>query len=138
MRPEPGAQAAAAGLPASRADRERVMTCSGHVGAGPGGQGRIRRADWPGHRVAHLRGARSGHRRHPGRADRSAAAPPPVPGAAPDPFNTAVTGGACMAGLVNVGMLAASSAGARWPWSCFVVFTIIGVIVAMWAMIVAS
>jgi hypothetical protein len=31
--------------------------------------------------VAHLRGAGSGHRRHPGRADRSAAAPPARPGA---------------------------------------------------------
>ena len=53
------------------------------------------------------------------------------------PFNTAVTGGACMAGLVNVGMVAALVSRSPVAVVLFVVFAIIGAILAIGAMIAA-
>jgi hypothetical protein len=53
------------------------------------------------------------------------------------PFNTAVTGGACMAGLVNVGMVAALVIRSPVAVVLFVVFTVIGAILAIGAMIAA-
>jgi len=54
------------------------------------------------------------------------------------PFNTAVTGGACMAGLVNVGMMAILLSRSPVAVALFVVFTIVGTILAIGAMIAAS
>jgi hypothetical protein len=52
-------------------------------------------------------------------------------------FNTAVTGGACMAILVNVGMVATFLSGSLVAVGLFVVFTVIGTALAIWAMIAA-
>ena len=63
---------------------------------------------------------------------------PPVRARRRIPFNTAVTGGACMAGLVNVGMVATLLSRSPVAVVLFVVFTIVGVILAIGAMIVAT
>jgi hypothetical protein len=63
---------------------------------------------------------------------------PPVRARRRISFNTAVTGGACMAGLVNAGMVAALLIRSPVAVVLFVVFTIIGAILAIRAMIVAS
>ena len=52
-------------------------------------------------------------------------------------MNTAVTGGACMAGLVNAGLMAVVLSRSPVAVVLFVVFTIIGTILAIGAMIVA-
>jgi Domain of unknown function (DUF1707) len=62
---------------------------------------------------------------------------PPVRARRRIPFNTAVTWGACMAGLVNLGMLAVLLSGNPVAVVLFVVFTIVGTIVTIGAMIVA-
>ena len=138
MRPEPGAQAAAAGLRASRADREQVIDLLKAAFV----QGRLDRDEFD---------ARIGQalaRRTCGElaavtadipAELTAALPrrPPVQARRRIPFNTAVTGGACMAGLVNVGMLAAFLSQSPVAVVLFVVFTIIGTIMAIGAMIIA-
>ena len=53
------------------------------------------------------------------------------------PFNTAVTMGACMAVLVNVGMMATLLSGSPVAVVLFVVFTVIGTALTIWAMIAA-
>jgi hypothetical protein len=53
------------------------------------------------------------------------------------PFNTAVTSGACMAVLVNVGMVATVLSGSPVAVVLFVVFTVIGTALSIWAMIAA-
>jgi hypothetical protein len=63
---------------------------------------------------------------------------PPVRARRRIPFNTAVTGGACMAGLVNAGMVATLVSRSPVAVVLFVVFTIIGTILAIGAMVVAS
>jgi hypothetical protein len=62
---------------------------------------------------------------------------PPVRARRRIPFNAAVTMGACMAGLVNVGMMAALLSRSGVAVVLFVVFTIIGTILAIWAMVAA-
>jgi hypothetical protein len=62
---------------------------------------------------------------------------PPVRARRRIPFNTAVTSGACVAGLVNLGMLAAFLSGSGVVVILFVVFAIIGTILAIWTMVVA-
>ena len=62
---------------------------------------------------------------------------PPVRARRRIPFNSAVTGGACMAGLVNAGMIAALLSRSPVAVVLFVAFTVIGTIVAIGAMIVA-
>jgi len=52
-------------------------------------------------------------------------------------MNTAVTGGACMAALVNVGAMAALLSGSIVAVVLFVVFAVIGTTVAIWAMVAA-
>ena len=138
MRPEPGTQAAAAGLRASRADRERVIDLLKAAFV----QGRLDRDEFDvrvGQAVAsctygELAAVTAGipaeligalPRRPPARARRRI------------PFNTAVTGGACMAGLVNVSMMAVLLIRSPVAVVLFVVFTIIGTILAIGAMIVA-
>ena len=138
VKPEPGAQAAAAGQRASRADREQVIDLLKAAFV----QGRLDRDEFD---------ARIGQalaRRTYGDlaaitgdipAELTTALPrrPPARARRRIPFNTAVTGGACTAGLVNAGMLAALLSRSPAAIVLFVVFTIIGTILAIGAMIVA-
>ena len=138
MRPEPGAQAAAAGLRASRADRERVIALLKAAFV----QGRLDRDEFD----ARI-GQALARRTHAGLAaitadipaELTAALPrrPPVRARRRIPFNTAVTAGACTAGLVNAGMIVAFLSRSPTAMVLFVVFTIIGTIMAIGAMIVA-
>jgi hypothetical protein len=138
VRPEPGAQAAAAGLRASRADRERVIDLLKAAFV----QGRLDRDEFD---------ARTGQalasRTYGELAAVTADIPAELTGALPRrppgrtrrriPFNTAVTGAACMAGLLNAGAMAALLS--RSPVAVVLVaaFTVIGTILAIGAMIVA-
>ena len=138
MRPEPGAQAAAAGLRASRADRERVIDLlkaafaqgwldrdefDARIGQALAsrtyGELAVVTADIP----AELIGALP--RRPPGRTRRRI------------PFNTAVTGAACMAGVLSAAAMAALVSGNPVAVVLVFAFTIIGTILAIGAMIVA-
>ncbi|HEY9242616.1 MAG TPA: DUF1707 domain-containing protein, partial [Streptosporangiaceae bacterium] len=106
MRPEPGAQPAASPR-ASDADRDRVtgLLKAAFV------QGRLDR-DESGTRIGQALASRTCGEM----AAVTAGIPAGLTGALPRrppararrriPFNTAVTGGACMAGLVNAGMVA--------------------------------
>ena len=139
MRPEPGAQPAAAGLRASRADRERVIDLLKAAFV----QGRLDRAEFDA-RIGQAVASRTYGELAAVTADLPAeliGAPPRRPPARARrriPFNTAVTGGACMAGLVNAGMMAVLLIRSPVVVVLFVVFTVIGTILAIWAMIVAS
>jgi hypothetical protein len=138
VRPEPGARAAAAGLRASRADRERVIDLLKAVFA----QGRLDRDEFDA-RIGQALASRTYGELAAVTAgipaELTAALPrrPPVRARRRIPFNTAVTGGACMAVLVNVGMTAALLSRSPVAVVLFVVFTIIGTILAIGAMIVA-
>ena len=138
MRSEPGAQAAAAGQRASRADRERVIDLLGAAFA----QGRLDRDEFDA-RIGHAIASRTYGELAAVTADipaeLSGALPrrPPVLARRRISFNTAVTGGACMAGLVNVGVIAVLLSRSPVAVVLFVVFTIIGTILAIRAMIVA-
>ena len=137
MRPEPRAQAAA-GLRASRADRERVIDLLKAAFV----QGRLDRDEFDariGQAVAsrtygELAAVTAGIP-----AELTAALPrrPPVRARRRIPFNTAVTGGACMAGVVNAGMVAVLLSRSPVAVVLFVVLTIIGTILAIGAMIIA-
>jgi hypothetical protein len=72
-------------------------------------------------------------------AELTAAPPhrPPVRARRRIPFNTAVTGGACMAGLVNAGMIAVLLSRSPVVVFLFVVLAVIGTILAIRAMITA-
>ena len=137
VRPEPRAQAAA-GLRASRADRERVIDLLKAAFV----QGRLDRDEFDA-RIGQAVASRTYGELAAVTADIPAeltgALPrrPPVRARRRIPFNTAVTGGACMAGLVNVGMMAALLSRSPVAVVLFVVFTVIGVILAIGAMIVA-
>ena len=138
MKPEPGAQAAAAGLRASRADRERVIDLLKDAFV----QGRLNRDEFDA-RVGQVLTSRTHWELAAVTFDLPAeligALPrrPPVRARRRIPFNTAVTWGACMAGLVNLGMLAVLLSGNPVAVVLFVVFTIVGTIVTIRAMIVA-
>jgi len=138
VRPEPGAQAAAAGLRASRADRERVIELLKAVFA----QGRLARDEFD-TRIGQALASRTYGELAAVTAgipvELTAAPPgrPPVRARRRIPFNTAVTGGACMAVLVNVGMVAALLSRSPVAVVLFVVFSVIGVILAIGAMITA-
>jgi len=138
VRPEPGAPAAAAGPRASRADRDRVIDLLKAAFV----QGRLDRDEFDarvgqalvsrtcGELAAVTAGIPAGltaalPRRPPARARRRI------------PFNTAVTGGACMAGLVNAGMVAVLVIRSPVAVVLFVVLTVIGAILAIGAMIAA-
>ena len=139
MRPDPGAQAAAAALRASRADREWVIDLLKAAFV----QGRLDRDEFDA-RIGQAVASRTYGELAAVTADIPAeligALPrrPPVRARRRIPFNTAVTGGACMAGLVNAGMMAALLIRSPVAVVLFVVFTIIGTILAIGAMIVAS
>jgi hypothetical protein len=138
VKPEPGAQAAAAGLRASRADRERVIDLLKAAFV----QGRLNRDEFDA-RVGQVLTSRTHWELAAVTFDLPAeligALPrrPPVRARRRIPFNTAVTCGACMAGLVNLGMLAVLLSGNPVAVVLFVVFTIVGTIVTIGAMIVA-
>ena len=138
MRPEPGAQAAAAGLRASRADREWVIDLlkaafvqerlardefDARVGQALASRTRAELAAVTADLPAELIGALP--RRPPARARRRL------------PMNTAVTAGACVMVAANVGMMAALSIGSWVAVVLVAAFTVIGVILAIGAMIVA-
>jgi hypothetical protein len=138
VRPEPGAEAAAAGLRASSADRERVIDLLKAAFV----QGRLDRDEFDA-RIGQAVGSRT-HRELAALtadipAELTGALPrrPPVRARRQIPFNTAVTGGACMAGLVNVGMIAVLLSRSPVAVVLFVVLTIIGTILAIRAMIIA-
>jgi hypothetical protein len=139
VRPEPGAQAAAAGLRASRADRERVIDLLKAAFV----QGRLDRDEFDA-RIGLAVASRTYGELAAVTADIPAelvgALPrcPPVQARRRVPFNTAVTGGACMALLVNVGLVATLLSWSPVAVVLFVVFTIIGTILAIGAMITAS
>ena len=139
VRPEPGVPAAAAGLRASRADRERVIDLLKAAFA----QGRLDRDEFDA-RIGQALAARTYGELAAVTTDIPAeliAALPRRPSVRTRrriPFNSAVTGGACMAGLVNVGMVAVLLSGSPVAVLLFVVFTIIGTILAIGAMIAAS
>ena len=138
VRPEPGAQAAAAGLRASRADRERVIDLLKAAFV----QGRLDRDEFDA-RIGQAVASRTYGELAAVTADipveLTGALPrrPPVRARRRIPFNTAGTGGACMAVLVNVGMMAALLSRSPVAVVLFVVFTIVGTILAIGAMIVA-
>ncbi len=132
MRPESGAQAAAAGLRASRADRERVIDLLKAAFT----QGRLDRNEFDA-RIGQALASRTYGELAAITADIPAeltgALPrhPPVRARRRIPFNTAVTGGACMAGLVNLGMIAALLIRSPVAVVLFVVFAIIGTILVI-------
>ena len=138
MRPEPRAEAASAGLRASRADRERAIDLLKAAFV----QGRLDRDEFDvriGQAVAsrtygELAAVTAGIP-----AELTGALPrrPPVRARRRIPFNAAVTGGACMAGLVNVGMVATLISQSAVAVVLFVVFTVVGITLAIGAMIVA-
>ena len=139
VRPEPGAQAAAAGLRASRADRERVIDLLKTAFV----QGRLARDEFD-TRVGRALASRTYAELAAVTADIPAALIEAVPLRLPVrtrgrvPLNTAVTAGACVGVAANVGMLAALLLGSGVAVLMVGVFTIIGVILAIGAMIVAS
>ena len=138
MRPEPGVQAAEAGLRASRADRERVIGLLKAAFV----EGRLARDEFD-----TLVGQALASRTYAELAAVTAGIPAELIGAPPHrpaarargriPMNTAVTGGACVAVVANVGMLAAILIGSPVAVALVAVFTVIGVILAIGAMIVA-
>jgi len=139
VRPEPGAQAAAAGLRASRADRERVIDLLKAAFT----QDRLGRDEFD-TRIGQALAARTYGELAAVTADIPAeliaALPrhPPARARRRIPFNSAVTGGACMAGLVNAGLTVVLLSRSPVAVVLFVVFTIIGTILAIGAMITAS
>jgi Domain of unknown function (DUF1707) len=138
VRPEPGAQAAAAGLRASRADRERVIDLLQAAFV----QGRLDRDEFDA-RIGQALASRTYGELAVVTADipaeLTAALPrrPPVRARHRISFNSAVTGGACMAGVVNAGMIAVLLSRSPVAVLLFVVLTVIGTILVIGAMIVA-
>jgi Domain of unknown function (DUF1707) len=138
VRPEPGAQAAAAGLRASRADRERVIDLLKTAFA----QGRLDKGEFDA-RIGQALASRTYGELAAVTADiRSELTGelprrPPVRARRRIPFNTAVTGSAYMVGLLNVGMMATLLSRSPVAVILFVAFTVIGTILAIGAMIVA-
>jgi hypothetical protein len=138
VRPEPGAHAAAAGQRASRADRERVIDLLKAAFV----QGRLARDEFDA-RVGQALASRTHAELAVVTADIPAeligALPPRPPARAQGriPMNTAITGGACVVGAANLGMIAALIIGSPVAIVAVAVFTVIGVILAIRAMIVA-
>ena len=137
MRPESRAQAAA-GLRASRADRERVIDLLKAAFV----QGRLDRDEFDariGQAVAsrtygELAAVTAGI---PAELTAALSRRPAARARRRIPFNTAVTGGACMAGLVNAGMIAVLLTRSPVVVVLFVVLAVMGTILAIRAMITA-
>ena len=138
MRPEPGAQAAAEGLRASRADRERVIDLLKAAFV----QGRLDNDEFDA-RIGQALASRTSGELAAATADIPAELIGALPRRAPVrarrriPFNTAVTGAAYMAGLLNMGMIATLLSRSPVAVVLFAVFTFIGTILAIGAMVVA-
>ena len=138
MRPEPGAQAAAAGLRASRADREQVIDLLKAAFV----QDRLDKDEFDG-RIGQALASRTYGELAAVTADIPAQPTGALPRRLPVrarrriPFNTAVTGAAYMVGLLNVGMMATLLSRSPVAVVLFVAFTFIGTILAIGAMIVA-
>ena len=138
VRPEPGAQAAAAGLRASRADRERVIDLLKAAFV----QDRLDRDEFD-TRIGQALASRTYGELAAVTADIPAELTgelprrPPVRARRRIPFNTAVTGAAYMAGLLNMGMIATLLSRSPVAVVLFAVFTFIGTILAIGAMVVA-
>jgi len=138
VRPEPGAQPAAEGPRASHADRERVIDLLKAAFV----QGRLERDEFD-TRIGQALASRT----YGELAAVTADIPAELIGALPRrmpvrarrriPFNTAVTGGACIAGLVNAGLTAALLSRSPVAVALFVVFAIIATILAIGAIIAA-
>src|SRR5215469_11383183 len=138
VRPEPRSQPPAAGFRAARADRERVIDLLKAAFV----QGRLTRDEFD-ERVGQVLVSRT----YAELAAVTVDIPAELVGALPRrlpvrarrrvPFNTAVTGGACMAGLVNAGLMAVVLSRSPVAVVLFVVFTVIGTILAIGAMITA-
>jgi DUF1707 SHOCT-like domain len=138
VRPDPGAQAAAAGLRASRADRERVIDLLKAAFV----QGRLDRDEF-GERIGQALASRT----YGELAAVTAGIPaeltgelprrPPVRARRRISFNTAVTGAACMVGLLNAGAMATLLSRSPVAAVLFIAFTVIATILAIGAMIVA-
>jgi len=137
VKPEPGAQAAA-GLRASRADRERVIDLLKAAFV----QGRLDRDEF-GARIGQALASRTYGELAAVTADIPAELTgelprrPPVRARRRIPFDAAVTGSACMAGLVNAAAMAALLSRSPVAVVLFAAFTIIGTILAIGAMIIA-
>src|SRR5690348_7067633 len=137
VRPESRARAAA-GLRASRADRERVIDLLKAAFV----QGRLDRDEFDariGQAVAsrtygELAAVTAGI---PAELTAALSRRPAARARRRIPFNTAVTGGACMAGLVNAGMIAVLLTRSPVVVVLFVVLAVMGTILAIRAMITA-
>jgi len=142
---EPGAQAAGAGLLTSRADRERVIELLKTAFV----QGRLAKDEFDA-RVGYALMSRTYAELAAAGADIRAgpsgiAAGPaqtmaphaPARGLRRVPMNTAITGGALVMLGANVGMLAAFMSGSAVAMVAVALFTVIGTILAIGAMIVA-
>ena len=138
MKPEPGAQAAAAGARASTADRERVIDLLKAAFV----QGRLTRDEF-GARVGLALTSRTNAELATVTADLPAeligALPrrPPARARGRLTMNNAVTGGACVIAAANLGMMAALITGSPVAVVLVAVFTVVGAILAVGAMIVA-
>jgi hypothetical protein len=138
VRPEPGAQAAAAGQRASRADRERVIDLLKAAFV----QGRLTRDEFD-TRVGQALASRTHAELAVVTADIPAELMGPLPRHPPVgtrgriPMNTAITGGACVIAVANLGLIAALVIGSPVAVVAVAVFTVVGVILAIRAMIVA-
>jgi hypothetical protein len=137
VRPEPGAQAAGSGLRASRADRERVIDLLKAAFV----QGRLPRDEFDA-RIGQVLASRTYAELAVVTADIPAAlieAPPRLPARTRGrvSMNTAVTAGACVVLVANMAMLGALLIGSSIAVVLVGVFTVVGVILAIGAMIVA-
>jgi Domain of unknown function (DUF1707) len=138
VRPEPGAPAASASLRASRADRERVIDLLKTAFV----QGRLARDEFDA-RIGQVLASRTYAELAAATADIPAAlieAPPPrLPARTRGrvSLNTAITAGAGVILVANVGMLAALFIGSPVAVILIAVLTVIGAIATIAAMIVA-
>ncbi len=145
MATEPGARTAAAGLLTSRADRERVIELLKAAFV----QGRLAKDEFDARvgqaltsrTYAELAAAGADIPAGPtaSRGGLSGTVPPHPPARGPRrvPMNTAISGGALVMLGANVGMLAAFTSGSKMAIVLVAVFTIVGTILAIGAMIVA-
>ena len=138
MRPEPGAQGAARSLRASRADREQVIDLLKAAFV----QGRLDQDEFNA-RVGQVLASRTHWELAAVTFDIPAeligALPrrPPVQARRRISMNTAVSAGACVVGIANIGMIFALLVGSAVGVIAVAVFTVIGVALTIGAMIVA-
>jgi hypothetical protein len=138
VRPEPGAQAAAAGLRASRADRERVIDLLKAAFV----QGRLTRDEFDA-RVGQALASRTNWELAGVTFDIPAELIGALPRRPPDrarrriSMNTAVTAGACLVAVAPAGLMAALLIGSWVAVVAVAVIIVIAAILAIGAMIVA-